>query len=128
MDKYFLFNHFEFENSLYRKLPFLINPYISICYHEIDWRCVARAGATKEENIALACLVYPTFGLPGIGVCCRCIKINSIVPEKDRFFWSAITALFIVKPLFLRITAAFDFGDREMGFIQNPGLINLIKN
>ncbi|MFA6535636.1 MAG: helicase associated domain-containing protein, partial [Candidatus Babeliales bacterium] len=121
-DKCFLFSHFPRDYSIHKNLPFNIFDGVSIV--ETPSYALSHAegiDAKPTENIALASYVYPEYVQTGCGVVHVCIKIDKNIPkdQMDRLFWTTVSALIIVKPIFLRLSGAFIYGDREQ-FICNP--------
>lgn len=108
---------FEIHDGIYlvRTPPFDIPPDLS--------------NKAKARNIALTEWINPGFHL-GLGMCHTSIKVNSVVPYKMRgkYFWTFITALLLVKPLFIHIAGTFIYGDAETDFINTPGKLDLRSN
>ncbi len=130
-DKCFLFSKFKIDPNLFHKLPIELYPGIHLTLtpqHALHQG--AGRNAKLKEHIALANWVYPGYGL-NMGICNSCIKIDAGVKDslRDRFFWLMLGALFLTKPLDLRITGSFTYGDEEAGLLgKNPSMINHRSN
>jgi len=120
-DKCFLFSRLPFW-ELRDHLPLEIWPgvhFVQTPKHALKQSSLP--DAPKEEHMAWSGWVYPGYGLPGINVWDICIKIDheAKIPaeSKNLWFWMAVAALFIVKPLFISVSGAFTYGDRKTGFL-----------
>ncbi len=118
-DRCFLFLHFKIDGSFFHKLPIELAPGIYLA--STPQHALAQAagkGSTERENIALAEWVYPGYGL-GMGIVNACIKIDTTVPAhlRDRYFWLMASALYLTKPLYIKIAGGFTYGNEENGFL-----------
>jgi len=118
-DKCFLFTHFKIDGSLFHKLPIELAPGIYLA--RTPQHALAQAagrGSTERENIALAEWVYPGYGL-GMGIVNACIKVDTTIPEhlRDRYFWLMVSALYLIKPIYMNISGSFSYGNAKEGFL-----------
>lgn len=118
-DNCFLFLNLKIDGSLFHQLPIELAPGISLA--STPQHALAQAAgksSTERENIALAEWVYPGFGL-GMGIVNACIKIDSSVPVnlRNRYFWFMVSALYLIKPLYINISGSFSYGNEEEGFL-----------
>ena len=132
-DKCFLLSKLPFDVSFIDQLPFEISPGI----HFIQTPKYALESSTlfsapKEEHMAWSGWIYPAYGLPGIEVWDVCLKIDkdAKIDEKAKnlCFWMAITALYLVKPLFISVAGSFIYGDKKIGFLETAERIDLRSN
>jgi len=130
-DKCLLFLDFHIDPSLFSKLPIEIAPGIYLAptpQHALA--CSAGRGESVERNVGLAAWVYPGYGL-GMGICNACIQIDKTVPLalRDRYLWFVVEALYLVKPLHMRLAGSFTYGNEEEGFLgKNPSRIDHRSN
>ncbi|MEG0036862.1 MAG: hypothetical protein RR796_03665 [Victivallaceae bacterium] len=118
-DTYFLFLCLKMDCLLFDRLPIKLAPGISLVLtplHALEQ--AAGYGSPERENIALADVVYPGFGLGG-GLVNACIKIDSLVPAnlRSRYFWFMVSALYLTKPLYINISGSFSYGNKKIGFL-----------
>jgi hypothetical protein len=118
-DHYCLFTHFPIDPTLYSQLPIQLYKeiYLAPTPHEAINRG-AHSGASTTEHVALGAWVYPGHGL-GMGSCHACLKIDASVPANtaSRYFWTMLGALYLAKPIHIKIGGSFTYGDGEDGLL-----------
>lgn len=130
-DKCLLFLDFHIDPSLFSKLPIEIVPGISLA--PTPQHALANSAGKSESlerNIGLAAWVYPGYGL-GMGICNACIRIDERVPStlRDQYLWFIVEALYLVKPIYMRLAGSFTYGNEEEGFLgRNPARIDHRSN
>lgn len=121
-DECFMFLDFNIDSSIFsilRKQPLKIAPGI---YLASTPQHVLGLPAGKYEdskvNVGLAEWFYPGFTF-GSGIVNVCIKMDKTIPVeiRKRYFWLMIGALYLAKPLHMKIAGGFSYGNEEEGFL-----------